>query len=80
MLYKQHPGQQQADAACQINVPGSWFGAGAAGGLNSAERKEKYKAVAMEYDAKYVFEPAAARKPTKIFEGLRLPIRCCRRC
>ena len=31
--------------SCRIEVPGSWFAAGQAGGLSSAERKEKYEAV-----------------------------------
>ena len=34
---KQYPGQQQVDLKVRVNVPGSWFGAGAEGTLNAAE-------------------------------------------
>ena len=60
LLFKQYPGQQQVDVACKIEVPGSWFAAGAAGGLSSAERKEKYEAVAMEYENFEFLRPTIA--------------------
>jgi len=56
--FRHYPGQQQVDLAVRIDVPGSWFGAGAEGTqVTAAERKDKYVAVASEYDEKHVFEP-----------------------
>ena len=37
LLFKKYPGQQQVDLKVRVNVPGSWFGAGAEGTLNAAE-------------------------------------------
>ena len=43
-VVKQYPGQQQVDLAVEIEVPGSWFGAGPMGSLTVTEQREKYKA------------------------------------
>ena len=45
---KQYPGQQQVDLAVEIEVQGSWFGAGPMGSLTATEQREKYKAQAVE--------------------------------
>jgi hypothetical protein len=63
LLFKQYPGQQQVDLKVKVDIPGSWFSAGQSGGLTAAERKEKYESIAMEYEEKHVFEPAAGRNP-----------------
>ena len=42
---KQYPGQQQVDLSVEIEVPGNWFG----GSPTSTEKREKYKAQAVEY-------------------------------
>ena len=34
-VVKQYPGQQQVDLAVEIEVPGSWFGAGPMGSLTA---------------------------------------------
>ena len=47
-VVKQYPGQQQVDLV-EIEVPGSWFGAGPMGSLTATEQREKYKAQAVEY-------------------------------
>jgi hypothetical protein len=71
LLFKQYPGQQQVDLKVKVDIPGSWFSAGQSGGLTAAERKEKYESIAMEYEEKHVFEPAAGRKPALVKEGIR---------
>jgi hypothetical protein len=42
-VVKQYPGQQQVDLAFEIEVPGSWFGAGPMGSLTATEHRQKYK-------------------------------------
>ena len=59
-VVKQYPGQQQVDLAVEIEVPGSWFGAGPMGALADAERREKYTAQAVEYAEVREF-PGASR-------------------
>jgi hypothetical protein len=71
LLFKQYPGQQQVDLKVKIEVPGSWFGAGNAGGLQPAEKREKYDAVAMQFDEKHLFASAVARKPAKVGPAIR---------
>ena len=46
-VVKQYPGQQQVDLV-EIEVPGSWFGAGPMGSLTATEQREKYKAQTVE--------------------------------
>ena len=50
LLFKKYPGQQQVDLHVRINVPGSWFSGGAAGGLTAVEKRDKYVSVAVEFD------------------------------
>ena len=38
-----------------VEIPGSWFGSGAAGSLNAGERAEKYQAQAAEFAKETVF-------------------------
>ena len=38
-VVKQYPGQQQVDLAVEIEVPGSWFGAGPMGSLTLSRSK-----------------------------------------
>lgn len=72
-LFRQHPGQQQVDLSVKVDIPGSWFSAGQLGSLTSAEKKDKYEGVAVEYDEKHVFaeEDKAKKKPAKIGKGIR---------
>ena len=70
-LFKQHPGQQQVDLSVKIEIPGSFFGSGSAGSLTAGERKEKYEAIAMEYNGAHIFEPPSGRKPALIKPGIR---------
>ena len=46
---KQYPGRDQVDLAVEIEVPGSWFSGTSMGALTASERREKYKAQAVEY-------------------------------
>ena len=71
LLFKQYPGQQQVDLACKINVPGSWFGGTSDGALTAGERREKYIAVAVEYNEKHVFEAAARGRKAVVFPAIR---------
>ena len=66
-VVKQYPGQQQVDLAVEIEVPGSWFGAGPMGALTDAERREKYTAQAVEYAEVREF-PGACRGSRKTKE------------
>ncbi|KAL1499275.1 hypothetical protein AB1Y20_011485 [Prymnesium parvum] len=62
LVFKQYPGQQQVDLGVQIEVPGSWFGEGSCGGLNAAERRERYTAIAVEYESAHVFQGSRGRR------------------
>ena len=64
--YKQRPGPEQVDLRVETYVPGSWFT-----GLNPAERKESYRAVAVEYEQRHAFEKSGTRKSTILLEGIR---------
>ena len=68
---KQYPGQQQVDLAVEIEVPGSWFGAGPMGSLTATEQREKYKAQSVEYVEVHEFPGATkgARKASVLLQG-----------
>ena len=66
-LVKQYPGPEQVDMRVEIEVPGSWFGAGPMGALADAERREKYTAQAVEYSKVREF-PGASRTARKTKE------------
>ena len=59
------------DLATRIDIPGSWFGATEAGALNAGEKCAKYVAVAVEFNAKHVFEQAGGRRAAKVGEAIR---------
>ena len=71
VTYKRRPGPEQVTLSVQINVPGSWFARGAAGGLSAAERAEKYRATAVEYNERHVFEPGTRSRSAKVGEAIR---------
>jgi hypothetical protein len=63
-VVKHYPGQQQVNLiSVEIEVPGSWFGGTEMGSLNSSERRQKYKAQAVEYAEVREFPGATARAP-----------------
>ena len=66
-VVKQYPGQQQVDLAFEIEVPGSWFGAGPMGSLTATEQRKKYKAQAVEYAEVHEF-PGATKGARKTRE------------
>ena len=66
-VVKQYPGQHQVDLAVEIEVPGSWFGAGPMGSLTVTEQREKYKAQAVEYAEVHEF-PGASKGARKTRE------------
>ena len=70
-VVKQYPGQQQVDLAVEIEVPGSWFGAGPMGSLTATEQRKKYKAQAVEYAEVHEFPGATkgARKASVLLQG-----------
>ena len=57
-VVKQYAGQEQVDLSVEIEVPGTWFG----GTLSAAERREKYKAQAVEYAIVREFPDVRSRK------------------
>lgn len=61
----QYDGQEQVDLVVEIEIPGSWFGGGAQGSLTTAERREKYKAQAVEYAAVHEFAAVRGGKKSK---------------
>lgn len=70
--FKQYPGQEQVDLQVEIEVPGSWFSEGLSGSLSGGERREKYLAVAVEYDAAHVFKGTSkGRKAAKMAPAIR---------
>ena len=73
LTYKKYPGEQQVELSVKIDMPGSWFSGTAIGGLTTAEKKEKYVAMCVEYKEAYVFEPEDTnkRKPAKISPAVR---------
>ena len=66
-VVKQYPVQHQVDLAVEIEVPGSWFGAGPMGSLTVTEQREKYKAQAVEYAEVHEF-PGASKGARKTRE------------
>ena len=60
-VVKQYPGQQQVNLSVEIEVPGSWFGGTEMGSLNASERRQKYKAQAVEYAEVREFPGASLR-------------------
>ena len=60
-VVKHYPGQQQVNLSVEIEVPGSWFGGTEMGSLNAGERRQKYKAQAVEYAEVREFPGATAR-------------------
>ena len=69
-VVKHYPGQQQVNLSVEIEVPGSWFGGTEMGSLTASERRQKYKAQAVEYAEVREF-PGASRGARKVKEGLR---------
>jgi hypothetical protein len=64
----QYDGKDMVDMSVEIDVPGSWFGGTAAGRLTATERKEMYKAQAVEFAAVREF-PASASGSKKSREA-----------
>ena len=60
-VVKHYPGQHQVNLSVEIEVPGSWFGGTEMGSLSSSERRQKYKAQAVEYAEVREFPGASAR-------------------
>lgn len=70
--FKRYPGDEQVEMHVRIEVPGSWFGDGANGSLSAGERREKYEAVAVEYDPNHVFKGTTkGRKTARQAEAIR---------
>ena len=51
----QYNGKDQVDFKVEVQVPGSWFGGTDAGSLTATERREQYKAQAVEFAAVHDF-------------------------
>ena len=60
-VVKHYPDQQQVNLSVEIEVTGSWFGGTEMGSLNASERRQKYKAQAVEYAEVREFPGASAR-------------------
>ena len=60
-VVKHYSGQQQVNLSVEIEVPGSWFGGTEMGSLSASERRQKYKAQAVEYAEVREFPGASAR-------------------
>ena len=60
-VVKHYPGQQQVNLSVEIEVPGSWFDGTEMGSLSASERRQKYKAQAVEYAEVREFPGAPAR-------------------
>jgi len=60
-VVKQYAGKEQVDLSVEIEVPGNWFGGTEMGSLSASERRQKYKAQAVEYAEVREFPGASAR-------------------
>ena len=60
-VVKHYSGQQQVNLSVEIEVPGSWFDGTEMGSLSASERRQKYKAQAVEYAEVREFPGASAR-------------------
>ena len=60
-IIHQYAGQEQVDLAVIVDIPGSWFGAGADGALGASERREKYPAQAVEFAQVHEFKKPRAK-------------------
>ena len=65
-VVKQYPGQEQVDLRVEIEVPGTWFGGTSQGSLTNAEKREKYKAQAVEFSELREFVGACSRKKIRV--------------
>ena len=61
-VVKQYPGQEQVDLRVEIEVPGTWFGGTSQGCLTNAEKREKYKAQAVEFSELREFVGPSSRR------------------
>ena len=59
--YKRRPGPEQVKLRVEIDVPGNWFK-----NLTPAQRKEKYRATAVDYEERHVFEAASRGRSAKV--------------
>ena len=59
--YKRRPGPEQVKLRVEIDVPGNWFK-----NLTPAQRKEKYRATAVDYEEWHVFEAASRGRSAKV--------------
>ena len=66
---KQYGGEEQVSLKVLVDIPGSWFGGGAAGSLTPGERKEKYMAQAIEYAPIHQFKKAGKKATNE--QGIR---------
>ena len=46
----------EVDLKVKIGIPGSWFGAGNSKALTATGKKERYEAIAVEYEENHIFE------------------------
>ena len=65
-VVKQYPGQEQVDLRVEIEVPGTWFGGTSQGSLTNAEKREKYKAQAVEFSELREFGVVSSRKKIRV--------------
>ena len=70
-LFKHYPGQEQVELSVKVHIPGSWFSTGGEGQLSASLCREKYAAVAVEFDGAHVFQPALGRQPAKVGAAIR---------
>ena len=60
-MVKQYAGKEQVDLSVEIEVPGNWLSGTEMGSLSASERRQKYKAQAVEYAEVREFPDASAR-------------------
>ena len=64
--FTQYPGAEQVAEGSKIEVPGWWFE-----GIPSVDKKKKYEAIAVEYSARHVFQPAGKSTAAAADEAIR---------
>ena len=70
-LFKQYPGPEQVELRVKVDIPGSWFSSGGEGQLSATERREKYEAVAVEYESAHIFQPALGKRKAQLGPAIR---------
>ena len=69
--FKRRPGPEQVKLNVEINVPASWF---SWSHVTAAERVETYRATAVQYEERHVFEPASRGRSAVVEKAIQFVV------